>query len=111
MIFKSRKTPFFLAFAIINIFMLTPLTYAQDGGEINVTDIPVRLASNLGVDTFAGQMICSGILMMIAILPTSILTRGKTRSWIPEAGITLTMMGIAIAIEWLPACSMCCHWI
>ena len=85
------------------MFIIKPvLANDQNFTEINLTDIPYRVADSLNVDVFAGQLICSGIFMMILLLPITIITRSKHSSWIPEVAISLVAMGICVGIAWLP---------
>lgn len=84
-------------------FFISPV-HANDQNftQINLTDIPLRVAESLNTYPFAGQLICSAIFMMILILPTTIITRSKHSSWIPEIAIVLISMGICVGIGWMP---------
>lgn len=97
------QTPLFLV-TILFFMMTLPVQAENNITELNLTDIPIRVADAFNVDTFAGQLICSGIFMMICIFPVTIISRAKfsNSSWIPEVAISLITMGICISIDWLP---------
>ena len=102
---KIPLPPLFLAFTIIFMlpFFISPVLADEvNYTEINLTDIPYRVADSLNIDVFAGQLICSCIFMMILLLPITIIARSKHASWIPEVAMALIAMGICIGIGWLP---------
>ena len=102
---KFPLPPLFLALIIIFMFpfFICPVLADEvNYTQINLTDIPYRVADSLNTDLFAAQLICSSIFMMIGMLPIAIITRSKHASWIPEVAITLVIMGVCIGIGWLP---------
>ena len=96
--------PLFLALLIIFMFpfLISPVQGADNYTGLNLTDIPYRVAESLNIDIFAGQLLCSIILMMCCLLPITIIARSKHASFIPEVAVTLVIMGFCVGIEWLP---------
>jgi len=83
-------------------FFISPVQGANNYTELNLTDIPYRVADSLNIDLFAGQILCSVIFMMICLLPITIIARSKHASFVPEIAITFVTMGFCVSIEWLP---------
>lgn len=100
--FKSPLTPLFFLLIVITFLHVSFLNVAYAYEELNLTDIPYRVADTLNINLFPAQLLCSIIFMMICILPITIIARSKHASWIPELTVGLATMGFCIAIAWLP---------
>lgn len=70
-------------------------------GAIDFKAIPELFAEKLNISTFAGGILCSGIILLIVTLPIVIIVRGKN-VLIAILPIDFIFMGFCIAIEWLP---------
>ena len=92
----------FIVLTFMFPFFICPVQADGDSHDINLTDIPIRLAEGLNIDTFSGKILCSIILLLICVLPISMIVRSKYSSWIPEIAITLCIMGFCVSIQWLP---------
>jgi len=101
---KIPHPPLFLVLLIIFMFpfLISPVQGADNYTGLNLTDIPYRVAESLNIDIFAGQLLCSIILIQICLLPITIIARSKHASFIPEVAVTLVVMGFCVGIEWLP---------
>lgn len=98
----KRPTLLISLFLIFSFLFIRP-SQAQ---QLNLTDIPYRLALNLNIDTFSGQLICSLILIMVCILPVTIIARSKKASWVAETATAIGVFGVCVAIDWLPVWSL-----
>jgi hypothetical protein len=83
---------------------LNPITFfissfVQTYNPLNLTAIPEGLANNLGIDSFSGGILASGILLFIMLVPMSLWE--KEGMW-GKLIIGLIGVGFCIAIEWLP---------
>jgi len=70
---------------------------------INLMDFPTQLATQLGIPTFAGQILASSIILALFMFPTLFLTRNFK---IP-ASLSILIMGfismsLCVALGWLP---------
>jgi hypothetical protein len=91
--------------AVLVLLSLTSVVYANDdGGDVNLLDIPAQLGERLGVGEFAGGLICSVILLMMTVFPTALLNRSRRGGGGPiaELIIGIATLSICIAIGWLP---------
>lgn len=70
--------------------------------DVDFMNIPQQLADHLNIPLFGGQILASGIMLMIFLLPITIIARGKKAGFIPELGTTLVIYGFCTAIGWLP---------
>ncbi len=52
----------------------------MSASSFNVTAIPSQVGSQLGVDAFIGGLLISILLLMLVLIPTMIMTRGKAYS-------------------------------
>lgn len=80
--------------------MLISPVFAQ--ADVNLLDIPAQLGERLGVSTFAGGLIASAILFMMAIMPMALISRKRGTGFIAELVVGFVVMGVCIAIDWLP---------
>jgi len=96
---RPQRLAFLLpVFLLIFLFSISPVNAESD---INLQNIPTQLADALGIPAFAGQILVSGITMLMFLLPLCLLTRKGRGSWIPEVAVTFIIMGFCIAIGWL----------
>jgi len=86
--------PFFLFLALINS------VHAEE--TIDLTNVPQWLATQLGIPEFAGGILAFILLMLMTVLPFAIIARGRKAGFIPELALSLGVMGLCIALEWLP---------
>jgi len=70
--------------------------------DIDFSAIPANLADKMGIPLFAGQLLCSTILILIFILPTALIARKKNASPIAELALGVCSMGVCVALGWLP---------
>jgi len=56
----------------------------------------------MGIPLFAGQLLCSTIILLIFVLPTALIARKKNASPIAELVLGLCVMGVCLALGWLP---------
>ena len=84
-----------LSFFLLSLALVLPV-YAE--GEISLTDLPTKLAEQLDISLFAGQILASGIMLMLFLLPTLVMTKNQLAPLF--AG--LVALGITIALGWLP---------
>jgi len=56
----------------------------------------------MGIPLFAGQLLCSTIILLIFVLPTALIARKKNASPIAELMLGLCIMGVCLALGWLP---------
>ncbi len=83
--------------------MLISPVYAQED-DINLLTLHEALGERLGVGTFAGGLIASSILLMMGILPTALINRSRKGGGGPiaELFIGFVIIGVCVAITWLP---------
>jgi len=103
-VIKERKPrPRLLAFLLSLFFSIINLIHPIHAeSDVDLQSIPTQLAEALGIPTFGGQILISGITMLMFLLPICLLTRKGRGSWIPEVAVTFVIMGFCIAIDWLP---------
>jgi len=99
--FKRAFTPLFFVCLFATMFYSMKPVEAGNYTALNLTDIAVRVGVALTTTTFAGQLICSAILMMCTVLPITIIARSKKAGFIPEIATVFVSMGVCIAIGWL----------
>ncbi|MBA7492011.1 hypothetical protein ES702_02560 [subsurface metagenome] len=102
---KNPRTPpfLFVLFLILFLFSIVDVAYAEtDYSIFDLTALPTQLAAHLMIDTFTAGLICSAILILIPLLAITIITRSKYSSWIPELALSLVLMGVCVALTWLP---------
>jgi len=99
---KARTTTHKLAFLLPPFFLILNFISPVNAQDLNLTDLPEYFAEALGIPTFGGQVLFSGIIMLMFLLPLCLLTRKGRGSWIPEVALTFVIMGACIAIGWLP---------
>jgi len=99
---NGKPRPKKLAFLLPLFFSVLSFITPVNAENVNLSDVPTKLGEALGIGTFAGQMLMSGIFMLMFLLPICMLTRKGRGSWIPEVAVTFVIMGTCIAIGWLP---------
>lgn len=101
---RTRPRPrlvFLLPLFVASLFSLTTPVFAQTQ-DINLQDLPTRVAQALGMPVLAGQMLASGVVLIMFLLPLTLLTRRGRAGWLPEMVVSLVLLGFCIAIGWLP---------
>jgi len=81
------------------LFSISP---AHAEADIDFSAIPQNLADKMGIPLFAGQLLCSTIILLIFILPTALIARKKNASPIAELVLGLCAMSVCLALGWLP---------
>lgn len=81
---------------------LSSISPAHAEADIDFSAIPQNLADKMGISLFAGQLLCSCILMLIFLLPIALITRKRGTSWVLELVFGLLGMSVCIALTWLP---------
>lgn len=80
------------------------MSIAKGDEGVDVSEVPERIGNALGMSgtqaEFVGGLIASSLLMAFFILPTLVLTKGK--STIAVLFIGFMSMTICIALTWLP---------
>lgn len=92
------KTRLFLLAPLFLVFSI-PSVYAED---VDLSQIPNNLAEKTGIPLFAGQLLCSAIILFMFLLPLTILTRKRGSSWLAELIVGFIILGVCIALGWLP---------
>jgi len=86
-----------LAFSIL--FCVSSVSAEPD---IDISAIPQALADKMGIPLFATELLCSGILLFIFILPITLLSRKRGTSPIAELMVGLVILGVCLALGWIP---------
>jgi len=91
-----------LLFAFL-LFSLIPQVYAQDqqpsNEQINLLEIPSRLAKALGIPEFAGQLLTCALVMLIILLPIAIFSKGNM---LLSLIVGFILLGFFVAVGWMP---------
>lgn len=97
---------------LLGLFLLLTLpplfvevAHAEDEAEVSLYDIPLKLGEALGISTFAGGLLATVILLLIIMLPSGMLIRGKhaVLFMVIEGN---ALYGFCVAVAWLPAWSL-----
>jgi len=88
-----------LCVLIVSLVILinVPRVYAQDEGEVDLTDLPSNLAKALGVSEAVAKLLASACVMLLFLTPVLMLTRNLYAILM----IGFIAMGILIALGWL----------
>jgi len=81
---------------------LSSMSTVKAEADIDFSAIPQNLADKMGIPLFAGELLCSTILLLIFVLPTALIARKKNASPIAELCLGLCSMGVCLALGWLP---------
>lgn len=91
-----------LLFALL-LFSLIPQVYAQDqqpsNEQVNLLEIPSRLAKALGIPEFAGQLLTCALVMLIVLLPIAIFSKGNM---LLSMMVGFILLGFFVAVGWMP---------
>ncbi len=73
---------------------------------VSLPGVPQQLADALGTNLFVGQLLMAIIMMLIPLLPTLILTRGKNTPLELVIGMIGIILGTALGWVpfWIPLC-------
>jgi len=96
---NHKKLIFLLSLVFLLSFLIS-IAHAET--DVDISSIPEHLAEKMGIPLFAGQLLCSGILLSIFVLPTAILTRKRGTSPIAELLVGFVILGVCLALGWLP---------
>lgn len=87
-------------FFLLTLYIISP---AQGANEIDFNSFPTQIADKLSISLFPAQILLSGVIMLMFLLPIALITRKRnTQGAIPEVAMTLVIMGFCIALGWLP---------
>ena len=83
---------------IVSLILINvPHVYAQDEGEVDLTDLPSNLAKALGVSEAVAKLIASACVMLLFLTPVLMLTKNLYAILM----IGFIAMGTLIALGWL----------
>ena len=69
---------------------------------VDLTQFPSDLATQLGVSTFAGQLIASGIMIALFVFPTIFLSKTFRLTDAISIVMAFISMSVCVALGWLP---------
>jgi len=98
-----RKTTLLMCAVLLSAIspLFIQISFAQGSGQLNLMDIPEYLGDKLGIGPFAGGLLATAILVMMIMLPSAMLIRGKHASlFMLIEG--LCIYGFCTAIVWIP---------
>lgn len=84
---------------LVSLFSVN-IAYAE--GEVDLSKFPERLSEMLGINEFAGELLASTLLMALFLFPAMMLARGKVSQEYVILFVGFSVMGISIALGWLP---------
>lgn len=93
----TAKLTFLPLFFLIFLIVIIPQVYAEDP-DIDIDDLPQRLADHLGIGLFPSQILLSSLAMLSVALTLSLL---KAKGILILITCFFTM-AFLIAIAWLP---------
>ena len=70
--------------------------------SVDLSGFPEALATQLGIDTFAGNLIASGILIALFLFPTLFLSKKLHLTDAVPVAMTLITLSIVVALGWFP---------
>jgi len=99
-----RKTTLLMCLVLLSALspFFVQLAYAEDENPINLLQIPQGLADKFGISVFAGGLLATSILILIWVVPTAMLIRGKHATLVVLTEI-ISLFSFSIAIGWIPA--------
>jgi len=92
------KWRFALIFLAVLLVTFMPLVHANDEGQVNLTDLPQKVADALGTSLLGGQLLVSTILLMLCVLPFLLVTRNILAHVI----ISFMVLSVCLGLGWLP---------
>ena len=69
---------------------------------VDLSTFPTDLANQLGISTFAGQLIASGIVIALFVFPTLFLSKKFSLTDAVPLIMTFIAMSVCVALAWLP---------
>jgi len=96
---NHKKLIFLSSLAFSILFCVSSVSAESD---IDISAIPQGLADKMGIPLFATQLLCSGILLLIFVMPVALIGRKKSGSPIAELFVGFLILGVCIALGWLP---------
>lgn len=84
-------------FLFVSLVLILPV-HAE--GEVELANVPAYLSEQLGIALFPAQLLASALLISLVVFPLSLLTKGKHMYVL--LSMVFLMMGISIALTWLP---------
>ena len=96
---RWKLNKWILCVLIVSLVILinVPHVYAQDEGEVDLTDLPSNLAKALGVSEAVAKLLASACVMLLFLTPVLMLTKNLYAILM----IGFIAMGTLIALGWL----------
>jgi len=95
---RWKLNKWILCVLIVSLILINvPHVYAQDEGEVDLTDLPSNLAKALGVSEAVAKLIASARVMLLFLTPVLMLTKNLYAILM----IGFIAMGTLIALGWL----------
>ena len=69
-------------------------------GSIDLTQFPQALATQLGIGLFPAQILASLILLMLPLLPTLLITKGK--NGVAALFVGMASLSLCVGLGWFP---------
>jgi uncharacterized membrane protein (DUF106 family) len=85
------------------LLVAIPLVHAEESEEVDLSQVPNKLAEMLNIPLFAGQLLASLVFMSLFLLPTVFAcSKFEKDVFYPTAFVGFMTLGVCIAIGWLP---------
>lgn len=83
---------------IFGLLHVLPLVHADaSNSDVNLLDLPTKLANALGIPQFAGQILVCAIFMLMFMLPVAI----YSKTLLPPLFVGILVLAFLIAVGWL----------
>lgn len=93
-----KVLPLFSIFFFL-VISLIPIVHAEGG--VSLTEFPTKLAEQLGTSSFVGNLIATGLMLMLFLMPTIIFVRGASQDKALLL-VGIVVLGISVGLGWLP---------
>lgn len=94
---KILTIPLFFFFSVLSL--LKPVYGAENP---DLLALPEQLGIALGIGTFAGGILASGILILMWVIPINIFVKGRGDKSFLTIISTLVIISLAVVMNWLP---------
>lgn len=93
------KWKFAFLISLVLILTVIPHVYAvSDEDQVNLLDLPKKLAEALGIPEFAGKILACTLILFIVLLPIAIYGKGNI---LLTLFIGFLALGFFVAVGWL----------
>lgn len=93
-----KKTFFICALILMGSLFFIPYVNAD---TVDISEVPQRIASALGLELLAGRMLASSIFVCLTIFPTLLLTNKYKNQGEAAIVVGLLSLGFLVAAGWL----------